>query len=221
MDFTEALDKAGSEFKRINNWKSWDYEELELWNTMGSGYASERPVRSGYAYDYPVSPVELITEKSASSARKSRRNITAPMKQWLSRIPATFGGFKECYICKQAGKMLINHHLSYKRNETIAVCLSCHIKIHRSREPAFRVFAPEDTAREAQQQRQHERAERRLLRAQQTKYERSLRQSLRYYGGPFDTPPIEPSIWTVCARCGTQFEGRNRTTCPKCREFFR
>jgi len=46
-----------------------------------------------------------------------------------------------CEICKKK-KELVNHHISYKDDKTVALCRSCHSKVHKG---LFPEYYPVDT----------------------------------------------------------------------------
>lgn len=117
----------------------------------------------------------------------------------------------------------IRHHVSYGRDETVIVCESCHAKIHHSKDSALKAYLPEDARPKKPKsqplvlcplcQRNKIRPTSGACRECKSKAKRQSGYRMRM--------PIGPSLMVVCKKCGTRFEGRSRTTCPKSREFFR
>jgi DNA-directed RNA polymerase subunit M/transcription elongation factor TFIIS len=121
----------------------------------------------------------------------------------------------------------IKHHVSYSRDETIIVCESCHAKIHHSKDSALKAFLPEDKRPQKPKSEhlilcpscQHNKIHPASGTCRECKSKTRSR-TRRQSGGRTQTP-VGPSLMVTCKKCGTRFEGRSRTTCPKCREFFR
>jgi len=117
----------------------------------------------------------------------------------------------------------VKHHVSYARDETILVCRSCHAKIHLSEDPTLKTFRPEDRrpqkpigmGLEICPVCHHNKIRPGSEFCKECK-RKARRRAKKYPNGP---PP--PPMKVTCKKCGTVFEGSLRTTCPKCREFFR
>jgi len=120
-------------------------------------------------------------------------------------------------------RVRIEHHVSYSKNKTMIVCGSCHAKIHHSKDSALKAFLPEDKRSQMPKSVHlilcpschHNKiypASGTCRECKEKAGRRSRDRMLR---------PVGPSLIVTCKKCGTRFEGRSRTTCPKCREFFR
>jgi len=120
-------------------------------------------------------------------------------------------------------RVRIEHHVSYSRDETMIVCGSCHAKIHHSKDSALKAFQPEDK-RPKKPKSVHlilcpSCQNNKIYPASGTC--RECRAKARKQSRDRTLCPVGPSLMIICKKCGTRFEGRSRTTCPKCREFFR
>jgi predicted Zn-ribbon and HTH transcriptional regulator len=134
---------------------------------------------------------------------------------------------KEGIVCPVCGHWIllgrddhVSHHISYKENKTMTVHRGCNTRLHRSETSPFKpVDKPSPIEKRVCS------CGRRILAEDQTKCH-VCREVVRVRGQRSDRSgrmlrPVNPSLMVVCKNCGFKFEGRSRTTCPKCRAFFR
>ena len=50
--------------------------------------------------------------------------------KWRPNLSKDVSDWKKCVLCKTRSKRLIKHHVSYFPEYVIAVCNSCHLRIH-------------------------------------------------------------------------------------------
>ena len=87
----------------------------------------------------------------------------------------------------------IKHHISYADDKTKLVCAQCHSKIHHSNDDELSKLRPIDKPSD-------------IKKTPKKKKEK---------------PPVPVRIMVHCEKCGTTFDSAFRTTCPKCRTYFK
>lgn len=127
---------------------------------------------------------------------------------------------KEGVICPVCGHWIllgrddyVDHHISYEEDKTIIVHRGCNTRLHRSETSPFKPVDKPIT-----KERRDCSCGRKILAMDQTMCYRCRRvakaetKRMRSLG---------PSLMVTCKKCGFRFEGRLRTSCPKCRKDFR
>jgi len=82
------------------------------------------------------------------------------------------GGFDECYLCSDKPRQL--HHTSYRPEEVVAVCTSCHASIHSNDPPDDSLVPdtsrPEDYGKVRREEERQEKGRGRFLDADPSNY---------------------------------------------------
>jgi len=122
-------------------------------------------------------------------------------------------------ICRRCGKQaadVVLHHLSYEKGAVVPMCRSCHTALHKSE--GFSILKPRDKRPIRTSPTASCLSCGTVVRRKEAKYcRRCERKMLKDASRPTRLMPE----MRACPKCGHQFDGRHRTTCPKCRTFFR
>lgn len=134
----------------------------------------------------------------------------------------------ECSVCHQKMNRgsLIKHHISYYPEETILVCRACHHRVHNAyrwnlkppKEHVERFYRKHrrdegDKGRKGRKERYYELFEKGY----------NIKTVAEEMNVKVSTAERWHKAWRMkrCENCGEIFDSRLRTTCPRCRTFFR
>ena len=137
----------------------------------------------------------------------------------------------------------IGHHLSYEADLKVVVCKRCHNRIHHGKKKDMAGLIPRDRPQKTSRKSAKCASCGRRMAAQQSSLCRRCeaismcysglgvndiaakmgiaRSSVRQYLRERDRFQNLNPQRVICTKCKLEFDGRNRTSCPKCREFFR
>ncbi len=140
------------------------------------------------------------------------------------------------YVDVKAKPRYVTHHTSYYPERTLHVCEDCHKAVHHTdRYPELKPLKGESRKYYAKKKHKYMAFDR-VYSCKLNTTGTKCYDFILFFPLPIKPAvskgeyisPREPAVsdddsdqWIICKKCAHKFDGRYRTTCPKCRTFFR